>query len=292
MSHRSAPARDPPVEYIGPAWFGPAYERMMAHDPHAPGSVDRELIATAVGLCSETEAYLYDGFTAREAGYRIGTRPGLEGIARTIVRAVVGTEEKVGAIARYTAALADAAPSSLADLRFGGTEEEIIARGSDWCADVARVAIALLATSGIPARMVLLADLQRAYSGHNVVEAYRSGRWGCLDPRSGVVYLDEEGRPATTWDLTNFPRLILRHYRGRRTPYSRVGQFRRSAVANYRVGPPDPAAHRVTALNAYYRSILRMADRGWPGGLRWLHGEDRIAAGGAGRSPAPAPGDR
>ena len=27
-------------------------------------------------------------------------------------------------------------------------------------------------------------------------------------------------------------------------------------------------------MNDYYRSILSMADRGWPGGLRWLHGED------------------
>ncbi|MBE3576189.1 MAG: hypothetical protein IMX00_00585 [Limnochordales bacterium] len=37
-----------------------------------------------------------------------------------------------------------------------------------------------------------------------------------------------------------------------------------------------------SGLNPYYRSILEMAERGWPAGLRWLHGEDavRTVAGG------------
>jgi hypothetical protein len=33
----------------------------------------------------------------------------------------------------------------------------------------------------------------------------------------------------------------------------------------------------ITGVNDYYRSILKMADKGWSGGLRWLHIEDRRA---------------
>ena len=32
--------------------------------------------------------------------------------------------------------------------------------------------------------------------------------------------------------------------------------------------------YAVSPINDYYRSILEMSGRGWPGGLRWLHGED------------------
>ncbi len=29
-----------------------------------------------------------------------------------------------------------------------------------------------------------------------------------------------------------------------------------------------------STANAYYLSILSQSSAGWPGGLRWLHGED------------------
>ena len=37
----------------------------------------------------------------------------------------------------------------------------------------------------------------------------------------------------------------------------------------------DTYDYTVTGLNEYYRAILTMANKGWPGGLRWLHGESR-----------------
>jgi len=31
----------------------------------------------------------------------------------------------------------------------------------------------------------------------------------------------------------------------------------------------------VSGINAHYRAILEMSRKGWPGGLRWLFGEER-----------------
>lgn len=55
------------------------------------------------------------------------------------------------------------------DMLFGGTEKEILTRGTDWCADMARVGAVLLDCLGIPSRIVHLANLNKAYNGHVVV---------------------------------------------------------------------------------------------------------------------------
>jgi transglutaminase-like putative cysteine protease len=260
---------------VGPSWFGPRYAEMMRHDPHAAGSIDRQLLATAVGLDARTAPALYRPTPRPVPRYRAGSRPRLEAIARSVVATAAGDEARVRAIARFTAALGERAPASLEELRFGGTEEAIVARGSDWCTDVARVAAALAQVAGIPARLVQLADTERPYCGHTVIEAFRRGRWGCVDALTGVVYLDDRGRPASTWDLVRHPRWVARHGRAGRSTYSRVGQFRRCAIAHYRLLPAGAPNYRTSRINSYYRSILRMSEQGWPGGLRWLHGEDR-----------------
>jgi transglutaminase-like putative cysteine protease len=265
----------------GPGWFGPAYAEMMRHDPHAAGSIDRELIAEAVGLDARSSARLYRAPARPRSVYRRGTRPRLETLARSVTEGFADTESRVDAIARFTAGLSARAPTRGDDLRFGGTEEAIVARGSDWCSDVARVAAALAQVAGIPSRIVELADLDRPYSGHVVVEAFRRGRWGCVDPLCAVVYRDGRGLPASTWQLMRHPEWVRRHDRGAATPFARAGQFRRAAIAEYPLRPRNDRAYRTSRLNRYYRSVLDQAERGWPGGLRWLHGEDR--------SPTPRP---
>ena len=58
--------------------------------------------------------------------------------------------------------------------------------------------------------------------------------------------------------------------------YSSAAQFRGAAIVNYFVWEADQYDFTVSALNAYTRSILEQSVRGWPGGLRWLHGEDEV----------------
>ena len=73
-------------------------------------------------------------------------------------------------------------------MRFGGTEEQIIARGSDWCTDVVRVACAMCQVAGVPARLVSLFNLSQAHSGHDIIEVFSEGVWGAADPLNGLVY--------------------------------------------------------------------------------------------------------
>jgi hypothetical protein len=262
-----------PNRYVGPGWFGPAYASMMRYDPHRHGSVDRDLLRSMVGLDETSSTFLYRDFTPQRVAYRTGTRPILDAIANEVVSAGKDDESRVRSIVRFVSGLRPVHSEGLKSIRFGGTEEEIIARGTDWCTDSARVGCALLQAAGFPSRLVQLADTRRAYSGHTLLEAFRRGSWGAVDPLTNVVYLTPNRAPAPAWSLMINPDWIRRAYRGPTTPYARAGQFRRAAISNYVLGRLDDHDYSVGGINAYYRSILKMSERGWPGGLRWLHGE-------------------
>ena len=257
----------------GPKAFGRAYRIMLDNDPHAPGSADHEIVASMIRLCDETAGYLYDGYTSRSIDYAEGTRPGLERSCAEAGSTASGPEHRVAAIADLTRGLAGKSPAvGLSAMRFGGTEEQIIERGSDWCADVARVGCALNQVAGFPCRMVYLFDLHAAYSGHVIVEVHRSGKWGAVDSMCGVVYRTGDGGPATTWELMNDADLVKRHA-GPGAWYTKPEQFTAVGIANYHVRDAARYDYPVTGVNDYTRAVLAMADQGWPGGLRWLHGE-------------------
>ncbi|MEW6753561.1 MAG: transglutaminase-like domain-containing protein [Candidatus Latescibacterota bacterium] len=261
----------------GPAALGPAYRYMLEHDAHAPGAVDRGLLAEMVRIGPATVEVLYAGCPPEPVRYAPGSRPVLEGIVGEAIGAAKPPEERTRRLAVWTARFYRGAPAvSLDAVVLGGTEEEVIARGSDWCTDVARVACVLAQVAGMPARLVYLFDLDQAYSGHAIVEVWRDGGWGAVDACTGVVYR-EDGRPASTWSLMRAPDLVAAHRAA--CPgalYTTAAQFRAAAVANYAIWEARQYEYPVSGLNAYYRSILSMADQGWPGGLRWLHGEDRL----------------
>ena len=113
----------------------------------------------SIRLCQETALYLYGEFTPAVATYRPGSRSELEAQAGRARGGCRTTEEVIRGIARFTAGLGEAADEGdIESLRFGGTEEDIISRGSDWCTDVARVACVLCQVVGVPARIVNLYD--------------------------------------------------------------------------------------------------------------------------------------
>jgi len=263
--------------FRGIGQFGPAYQVMLENDSHAPGSADRVLAEEMVKLCSETADYLYKAYTPLKILYKKGTRPKIELYLRTITAKSSSDEEIVEGIAQFTSRLQEKAEDDLNKMQIGGIEEEIIERGSDWCTDLARVGCVLCQVAGFPARLVISADTQKAYSGHVIIEVYRAGVWGAVDPTTVVVYHHPEGKPASTWNLMNDPQIIERHWRDESTPYTKVGQFRAAAITNYFVWRWKDYDYTVSGVNDYYRSILKMANKGWPGGLRWLHGEDRCA---------------
>lgn len=261
-------------DFTGPAAFGRAYETMLANDAHADGSVDRVLLSRMIRVCPETAGYLYGSFTPTEVRYEKGSRPQLESILSGLSPGRARKEGAIDRIVEFTAGLAPGADCDPGAMIVGGTEEQIIQRGSDWCPNVARVACVLCRIAGFPARIVTLFNLDKAYSGHVIVEAFRVGKWGALDSSTGIVYRGQDGRPASTWDLMSNPGLVEAHRSDPRAFYTSVGQFRSAGLANYFCWQADQYDYSTSRLNDYYLSIQDMSDKGWPGGLRWLHGED------------------
>lgn len=265
--------------YKGINQFGRAYQIMMENDTHASGSVDRVLAEGMIRLCSETVAYLYGEYTPVHVQYEKGSRPELE---QWVEKAVIGCcspEEQIQGIVTFSSSLGEkVAEQDLDMMRVGGIEEEIIRRGSDWCTDVARVGCVMCQVAGLAARLVMLFNTEQAYSGHVIIETYRGGTWGAVDPTTAVIYRHPDRKPASTWELMNQPHLIEAHWREDvSTLYTNIGQFRGVAISNCFVWDWKDYDYTVSPVNDYYRSILEMSMQGWPGGLRWLHGEDRIS---------------
>jgi len=262
-------------KYKGLSQFGPAYKIMFENDAHASGSVDRILMENMILLRSETADYLYSRYTPLTNLYKKGSRPKLEQYVRKAIFRCNSDEERIEAIAQFTSNLQKKVSDGLNLMQVGGTEEEIITRGSDWCVDVARVGCALYQVARFPARMVYLIDTEKPYSGHVIIEVCRAEIWGAVDPLTNVIYRHPGGKPASTWDLMNNHRLIERHWRDKFTLYTTVDQFRGAAISNYFVWCWGEYDYTVSEINDYCRSILEMSDKGWPGGLRWLHGKDK-----------------
>lgn len=250
---------------------------MFENDPHAPGSIDRILMENMVRLCEETADYLYSKYTPTRSSYQKGSRPELEQYIEKAVLNYHRDGQCIEALAGFISSLAENVSDHLDTMRVGGTEEEIIRRGSDWCPDIARVACALCQVAGFPARIVYLVDTEKPYSGHAIIEVHRAKVWGAVDPLTNVIYRHPEGKLASTWDLMNNARLIERHSKGKSTPYTTVNQFRAAAISNYFLWRWREYNYTVSKINDYYRSILEISNQAWPDGLRWLHGEERLA---------------
>jgi len=261
--------------FRGIGQFGPAYRVMLENDPNAQGSVDRVLAESMVKLCSKTAGYLYKAYTPLRVSYRKGTRLVLESYAKLIAAGCSSDEEIIEGIALFTSCLQDEAEDDLDRMKIGGLEEDIIKRGSEWCIELARVGCVLCQVAGLPARLVMLADTGNAYNGHAVIEVYRAATWGAVDTTTNVVYRHLDGKPASTWDLMKDARLVRCHWRNESTLYTRPEQFKAATITNYFVWLWKDYDYAVSGVNDYYRSILNMASKGWPGGLRWLHGEDK-----------------
>jgi hypothetical protein len=261
-------------QYQGINQFGPAYKIMLENDTHATGSIDRVLLERMIRLCPETMNYLYSEYTPTVIAHRKETRPVLEQYVEMIDGSRTGDEERIEAVVQFTCGLQPETDTSIDSMLFGGTEEEIIVRGSDWCTDVARVGCALCQVMNIPSRMVYLADREKPYHGHAIIEVFRSDAWDAVDCVTNVIYRHPNGKPASTWELMHNSRLIENHCRDRSTYYTNSGQFQCAAISNYFVWQQKDYNYSVSKVNEYKRSVLELSDKGWPSGLRWIHNED------------------
>ena len=252
--------------------FGKAYKIMLQNDPHPSNCVDRMLFEKMVLLCKETHKFLYSTYTPLKILYEKGKRPVLEEYLKNLIKKSKTQEGIIRKIANFTSSIENKFSGDINSVIVGGKEEDIIKRGTFWCTDIARVACALYQIAGFPSRIVYLVNPDRAYSGHAIVEVYRGGKWGAIDPLTSVVYFNE--KPVSVWELMKNPKLILKHSKGKNTPYTTPEQFKMAAISNYFIWEDKKYNYTEGKINNYYRSILEMAEKGWPGGLRWLHRED------------------
>ncbi len=234
--------------------FGAAYEVMLRNDPHDPRSIDHELLRRMVRLDPESYDLLFYAeppFCPHMEGHD------LYGLAQTLKKQE--DRASIETILAFTSGIAKKCETSLEKKRFGGTEQEILARGTDWCTDMARVVVVLLGCIGIPARVLYLADPERAYHGHSAVEAFYDGKYGVADPIYGYTFYD--GSPLDAYTLMYEPQ-HLKHL-----PEEYRSLFQCIAVSRY--DPMDPSNdYSVSAVNAYYRTVLTREHHG-----HWMMGE-------------------
>lgn len=254
-------------KYKGLGQFGSAYKIMFENDIHAPNSVDRVLTEQMILLCLKTKKYLYSKFTPTKISYANNSRPILEECLKNIGNSKT-EEEKIKSITKFCKKLA-----KTESIRFGGTEEEIIKRGSNWCTDLARVGCVLFQIAGFPSRLVTLINIDKAYSGHEIVEVYWNNKWGAIDTTYGIIYQNKEKRPLSVWDLMNDPNLIRINVK-RSLADKKIGEFRSAALINYFVKDFKKYIYTKSNANDYYHRIFKMSSSGWPGGIRWLNKEN------------------
>ena len=154
--------------------------------------VDAQLLSEQIMLCDETMPILYA--KPDPVRYKKGTRPLLEHTANEITKGAITETECVIRVMRFT--------RDLYKRRngwhpfFGGTEEVLMEKGEELCECVARLEVALLEVLGIPARIIT-----HTIGGHVTAEAYADGKWGYIDPRCGMYFLEDDGRLASLWDM-------------------------------------------------------------------------------------------
>lgn len=167
-------------------------------------AVEYQLRREAVVLCPQTADFLYgEEFTPREARYVRGSRPQLEKTVNEITEGMDSEREKALAIMRFCRDLHKERKLSWDQSIFGGTEEQLIARGEILCETVSRLAVALWEVAGLPGRIIL-----HVGGGHYTAEVQVEGRWAYMDPRFGIYFLNSEGEFASLWEIWHQPGII------------------------------------------------------------------------------------
>lgn len=156
--------------------FGKAYEYMFKNNLHHKGSVDHVILKNMIFLDEDSKSFLYKApqsvltNISNHALYEIALKSKgdnhLESIDRTI---------------EFVNEIVERFNTPFEEMIFGGTELEIIKRGSDWCTDISRVGAALLQCLGMPSRIVILVNQFKSYHGHQVVEVFVNGTYMICD---------------------------------------------------------------------------------------------------------------
>lgn len=144
--------------------------------------------------------------------------------------------------------------TSPSDFWWGGTEEMVIAKGSDWCLEVARVHCALAQVSGIASRLVHIFSED---SGHAITESFIGDKWVLVDPLAPKVYTKNDGSPLSVVDMAVADSVQRAEYTaGREGNWVHEKFFQFMAVAEYRLIDSEKYDYGISYCNEFYRKLL------------------------------------
>ena len=171
---------------IGYSIFGKEYEIMLKNDLHDIQSIDHYFLKTMILLDEESSSHLY---CHKPTITNNITRHELYEFSMQFKRSC--SLDTIKEVTAFTTSIAKSFNVEFDDMIFGGTEKQIIERGTDWCADISRVGAVLLQCLGIPSRIIHLVNKQKAYNGHVVVEAFYENKFGIVDFLYGYIFYDQ-----------------------------------------------------------------------------------------------------
>ena len=185
--------------------FGKAYGEMLRNDLHASNSIDHQFLKEMI-LVDEDSVHLLYGDVC-EIPQNIEKHELFEFAQQFKSNQPIYTIKN---ILEFTSQIALNYDIEFLDMTFGGKEKDIIARGTDWCADMARVGCVLLQCNNIPARIVHIVNKEKAYHGHVICEAFFNGNYGICDFIYGVIGYDT--MPISAWEMKLNKDLVTKCY--------------------------------------------------------------------------------
>lgn len=243
--------------------FGKQYKYMYDNDLHNNKSVDRTILDEMILIDEASKLVLY------------GSNPTVSKEVKNhelfdFTTSLKGKSDKESLlnVLDFTSKIAISFDNAFEDMYFGGTEKEILTRGTDWCTDISRVGCALLQCLEIPCRMVIFANRRVAYNGHVACEAYINDKFTLCDFLYGVSAIDTKGKNVV--ELQNNFNDLKKIYSMSKTDnnieYIR-GLFTSAAISEYDIS--RKYNYEISKANDYYIRMMKLNHDG-----SWQLGEE------------------
>ena len=233
--------------------FGTSYGYMLRNDLHDINSIEHKLMQEQIRLDSVSEPFLYGGY---QIIYPLENHELFSFSQKFKLKSEL---ESLKAVVEYTSKLASNFNLSLKDMLFGGTEKEILSRGTDWCFDLARLTAVILDCIGLTSRFVFVANPYKAYNAHVLLEVYYNDSWGVIDPLYGYIFFDT--KPISAKDIIHSVQLNVMN-----EDYKNM--FNQISIAEYNPNDEDNK-YLISKCNEYTYKINTIIQDG-----TWLLGED------------------
>lgn len=247
--------------------FGKEYGVMLRNDLHATDSIDHKFMKDMILVDEESKNLFYEGIP--KVSKDVCKHELFE-----FAQKFKGSNDldTIKNILKFTSNMALNYDINFLDMKFGGREKDIISRKTDWCADMARVGCVLLKCNNIPARILHIVNINKAYNGHVICEAFFEKNYGVCDFINGVVGYDKG--PISAWEMKLDKHLVTKCYSRDYQGYSKEndfeGLFSEIAINEYDI-MDENNKFTESRPNEYTIKIIEENHNN-----KWFMGEDKI----------------